>query len=333
MSNNKIVLLLFLLCFGFIESVGQNSRFKDERRIYLWDVTLSIKGYQDKTPDIYDEVIDAIEQDVNTLNDENTEIWVIPFQDKILDRWQFKATSKGKKELVKKIKSFENNDVTYTNISSPMEEVMNTLISPDKRNVLILLTDGVQNDPDYPKEKLHNLIRKWCSFAEAKDAYAFYVMLTQFAKDDKLLDIIDETCRIKVTNGTTFTHVELYPQSNCKYNIKDDEGKGVVLGIERKKNVEIPADLKIRCFCEDNPYIEINQVASVKNDKLNIEIKHKKKYDSLKMELPQEQNKEIKVYFEIENSSAYPLVGLLNNECSLELINKPEKTLKVYVKN
>ena len=86
MSNNKIVLLLFLLCFGFIESVGQNSRFKDERRIYLWDVTLSMKGYQDKTPDIYDEVIDAIEQDVNTLNDENTEIWVIPFQNKILDK-------------------------------------------------------------------------------------------------------------------------------------------------------------------------------------------------------------------------------------------------------
>ena len=59
--------------------------------------------------------------------------------------------------LTETFKSFANNDITYTNISSPMEEVMNTLISPDKRNVLILLTDGVQNDPDYPKEKLHNL--------------------------------------------------------------------------------------------------------------------------------------------------------------------------------
>lgn len=333
MKNCKIILMLCFICFVTIKLEAQKSQFKDERRIYLWDVTLSMKGYQDKTPNIYNEVLSAIVQDINSLSDESTEIWIVPFQDKILDKWKFDATDKGKKALIDKINSFSSNKVTYTNISSPMEDVMNTLIFPDKRNVLILLTDGIQNDKKYPKQKLIDLIRKWCEFAEVKDAYAFYVMLTEFARDEELLKVIEESCNIKVTEGTTFTHIELYPQSNYKYNIKDDEGKGLKLKVERKKNVNIPRDLKIRCFSEPNPYIEIDEVVSVDNDKLNIKVRHKKSYDKLKLDLPQDINKEIIIYFELESPDDYPLVELLNKECRLELINKPEKTLKVYVKN
>ena len=76
-----------------VNMMAQQSRLKNERRIYLWDVTLSMKGYQERTPDIYDKVITALEKDINSIIDEQTEVWVLPFQTNILERWG--ATSHG----------------------------------------------------------------------------------------------------------------------------------------------------------------------------------------------------------------------------------------------
>ena len=58
-------LLLFCAVIILSNNVwAQQNRFKNERRIYLWDVTLSMKGYQGRTPDIYDKVITALEKDI-----------------------------------------------------------------------------------------------------------------------------------------------------------------------------------------------------------------------------------------------------------------------------
>lgn len=331
------VLLCALVC---IPQYGeaQKRQFKNERRIYLWDVTLSMKGFQNRTPDIYNKVVTALEKDINSVLDEQTEIWVLPFQTSILAKWKEQATLAGKKNLINRINLFNNEEVTHTNIASPMEEVMRTLISPDKRNVLILLTDGIQNDPKCPKQKLYDLIREWCAFAEENDAYAFYVMLTQFAQDEELIRVIDETCRMSKyipndDNVDDLTFVEFNPQDNYKYNIKDDEGEGLTLRFDCKKRIKIPEGLKIKCYCEPNLYVEVDESASIENEQLKVSLKHKQSYDSLKSQLPQETNERIMLHFEVEDAEKYPLVQLLNDECCLELINKPEKTLKVYVKD
>ena len=81
--------LFFFFCVVYafsVDVVAQQNRFKNERRIYLWDVTLSMKGFKGRTPDIYDKVITALEKDINTIIDEQTEIWVFPFQTSILDK-------------------------------------------------------------------------------------------------------------------------------------------------------------------------------------------------------------------------------------------------------
>lgn len=327
------LLLLLIICAMFVNMMAQQSRFKNERRIYLWDVTLSMKGYQERTPDIYDKVITALEKDINSIIDEQTEVWVLPFQTKILEKWNVKATIAGKKEIIGKIKTFDNKDVTNTNITVPMTEVMNSLIKPDKRNVLILLTDGEQNAKNYPLETLLDVIRKWCDFAEKNDAYAFYVMLTQFAKNDRLIEAIDGACRMYKGEGTDFNFVELLPQDNIKYNIKDDMGKKISLKVDCKKRVTIPEDLKIRCYCEPNPYVDVDQATIVKNGMIELELKPKQNYNSLKQVLPIDTNEKIILHFDVENEDLHPLVSLLNKECSLELINKPEKILKVYVKD
>lgn len=314
---------------------AQQNQFKDERRIYLWDVTLSLKGFNG-SPDIYDKVVAALEKDINSVCDENTEIWVLPFQTSVLEKWTEKATVAGKKNLISKIKAYNNEQVTYTNIASPMESAMYDLMTPDKRDVLILLTDGVHNDPKCSKKKLYELIRKWCAFAEKNDAHAFYVMLTEFAQDEELIKVIDETCRMKIfipDGGKEITFVEFIPQSNYKYNIKDDEGKGVMLRFDCKKRIEIPSGLKIRCYSEPNPYIEVEESVAIENGTIKISVKHKQSYDSLKAKLPRDTNKKIMLYFEVEDPEKYPLVQLLNSKCCMELINKPEKTLRVYVEN
>ena len=127
--------------------------------------------------------------------------------------------------------------------------------------------------------------------------------------------------------------VELMPQSNYKYNIKDDCGKTLTFRIDCKKRVTIPDELKIKCYSEPNPYIEVMDTAVITNGLLEVGIKQKQSYDSLKTALPQDSNEEIMIHFEVDNPEVYPLVQLLNKECCLELINKPEKILKVYVKD
>lgn len=316
---------------------AQNRAFKDERRIYLWDVTLSMKGQGSQpTPDIYSKVVEAMEKDINSIKDEQTEILVLPFQTGILERWCVKATAQGKKEIINRIKTYKNNELTKTNIAVPMQNVMDEYIRSDKRNVLILLTDGLQNANGYPMSTLLDLIRKWCSFAEEKDAYAFYVMLTSFAVNEELNRTIDESCRISRIvsgGGIDINFVELLLQDNYKYNIKDDAGKKLRLKVDCKKQVTIPEGMKIHCVSESNPYVEVAQSSSVSNGFIEIALTQKMPYDSLKHTLPQDANEKIALQFYIENEGKYPLVKLLNEECTLELINKPEKTLKVYVKD
>ena len=52
MKIYKFILKLCLLIFLSQNVFAQQNQFKNERRIYLWDVTLSMKGYDGKTPDI-----------------------------------------------------------------------------------------------------------------------------------------------------------------------------------------------------------------------------------------------------------------------------------------
>lgn len=338
MKKYRLFFILCALCVASLNVMAQQKQFKNERRIYLWDVTLSMKGYQNKTPDIYDKVITALEKDINSILDDQTEIWLLPFQTKILDKWNAKATLEGKKELIEQIKKFKNEEVTNTNITIPMTEVMETLIDENKRNVLILLTDGNQNANGYPLETLLDVVRKWCMFAESHDAYAFYVMLTQFATNEKLIEAIDGTCRMhkilpKDNGDIEINFVELLPQDNYKYNIKDDAGKKLIINIDCKKRVEIPDKLKIRCYSEENSFVEVDQLVAIKNGQMELDLQLKQSYDELKRVLPQEINEKITLHFEVENKAHYPLVSLLNEECCLELINKPEKILKVYVKD
>ena len=86
---------------------AQNANEKDERQIYLWDVTLSMQGKAPGAPNIWEEVKAAIIKDIRSINNDRTEIVVIPFQHKVLEEWREPATAFGKNRLIEKINSYK----------------------------------------------------------------------------------------------------------------------------------------------------------------------------------------------------------------------------------
>ncbi len=337
MKNIFLILVALLLSLGVADA--QSRQFKEERRIYLWDVTLSMQGYLGKTPDIYDKVVDAIKADINSITDEQTEIVIIPYQTKALDVCSAKVTAEGCKVLNNFIDAAKAKyaDVTYTNICAPLEEVMLKHINDSRRNVLILMTDGVQNDPGTSENDLLNAIDKWCRLAPKNDAYAFYVMLTEHAQNQRLIDKIKDACRIVVIEsekgGIDLNFIELLSQERVLFNIKEDAGKKVRLSIDCKKRVTIPKDLEIEIEVSDNPYVELDQESTIENGAIELDIKLKQPYEELKEVLPTNENLRLNVRMKIEDTKKYPLASLLNENFTLELINKPEKTLMLYVKD
>ena len=327
---NKIV--LFLISFFVVANLyAQTAQFKDERRIYLWDVTLSTKGFGG-TPNIYDKVVNALKKDINSISDEETEIVVLPFQERVLKEWRYKADAAGKKALIREIENYKNEEVTRTNICTPLRDAMNSYILPDKRNVLILLTDGVHNVPSPSKQELYATIRQWCKFAKEKDAYAFYVMLTNLAQDPNLIKEINSTCRMSMIRDTDINFVELLPRPfNIKYNIKEDAGKQQKIKIECKKTIKIPSDLKIKVTSENNGYVKVDAIASIINGQISFNAKQLKAYQTMKSLLPKNYNQKILLHLSIVNDDKYPLVTLMRDEITLELINKPEKILRIHV--
>lgn len=325
----KRLFYIFLL-FSFSGHISAQN--KSERRIYLWDVTLSTKGFGG-TPNIYNDVVEFLEKEINSITDESTEIVVLPFQERILETWKENATISGKNNIINKIKSYKNNNVTSTNIVTPIKEVQRSIVVGNRRNLLFLLTDGKQTGGN---AELLRLIQNWDRFAESRDVYAVYIMLTNGAIDQQVIKIIEGKNKIfAVMKGKgKINCIDLRPSENIKFNIKDDMGKSANLPLSCNKNITWPDGISIKVTSANNPYVTIDQTTIVKNQKITFNVEYKKSYQTLKDSLPQE--KDIPLHLELVNKNQIRkntgLIVLLNPvDLHLTLINKPEKTLRIHV--
>ena len=333
MKNNeytamrKIILFIILLTFCF-EIFSQN---KSQRRIYLWDVTLSMKGFEGKTPDIYDDVVDFLKREINSITDESTEIIVLPFQESILEHWVVKATESGKEDIIKKITKYNNKNVTNTNIVVPMKTAQEKYINKDKKNLLFLLTDGKQTGGNHD---LLNIIRNWDEYAAINDAYAVYVMLTEAAKDSEIIGAIGEAKDIDVVIEPGITDfIVLQPEEMIRFNIKDDQDKPVNIPLISKKDIALPENIKVKITSADNPYLKINETVIIKDNSISFKLNYD--YQTLKDSLPE--NEKINIHLELQNREEIKkktgkIILISPNDLKLELINKPEKILKIHVK-
>ena len=334
----KLLVSMVFLCLA-AALVAQPPR--SQRRIYLWDVTLSMWGLRCvsgnvapalTSKDIYYEVINFLVQDIEGITDENTEILVLPFQEDILvqpNEWRVTANETGKREIIRKIRNYPRQGCSWTNIVRPIEQVQANIISSDKNNVLILLTDGMHSNTFGGKNELIKHIQNWGTYAERNFARCLYVMLTEEGREKDVEDVIQATPNIDLISD----FIVLQPEKSVGFNFVDDRGSQVNVGLKRMNSSSaIPGNLKIKVVAEDNEYVIVDQICDVKNDKISFALTYRKSEETLREILPAKTM--IPLRLEVINNNELQkeakLVFIDPNHTELELINKPEKRLIIH---
>ena len=323
----KRIAVLFIMCAVIFSIVAQDVRLVKEQRIYLWDVTLSMKGYKDRTPDIYIDVIDFISKDINAIKDETTIIKVAPFQEGILEVWTEPATVDGKKRIIERIKKYDNNKVTDTDILSALTRTERELVDKRMRNQIILLTDGKHNDPELHARFLKKINGgDWTKFARENNAFLRYVALIDMAIPS---DFENTDTKILQVGFENVVFSDLTTVQEKRYNIKDN--KDVDLYIKCSQDINLP-ELHFRVFCNDS-IMTFEKDLILKDGKISFMLDYD--YDVLKMSIPEEYTLPINITLldaekKVEQEILKPV--LHTRSVNLILVNKPEKTLTIKIK-
>jgi hypothetical protein len=287
-----------------------------------------MKGYNG-APDIYNSVVNFLEREINSITDASTEIIVCPFQESILETWTAMASEPGKKGIIQKIKSYTNDKVTNTNIAGPIEEVKAKNISDDKQNLLVILTDGKQSDNFGGNPKLLEVIKGWQIYSKIHDAYALYVMLTKESINPPVIDAIEKTDNIDVvTEPGQKEYINLRPQELITANIKDNTA---TIPLIYNSSTPLPNNIKVRVSSNDS-VLNINQEVIIQNKQIVFDLKYAQPYEALKTVLAAKTLIPLKIELTNKNE-LQAIVQLTPEKIDLELVNKPEKILKIKIKN
>lgn len=332
MKGFKALLFVCAIFLFSIDVMAQTTNYKGERHIYLWDVTLSTKGEGvGNTPNIYNDVVKFLTTQINNIVDPNTEIYVLPFQTDILEYWSAKANENGKLELINRIRNYNNNIRTNTNISGPMKMAVEKYNDSSKRTLIYVLTDGKQNVAG-GVEALHNYIGNSQWQNSNNSTYLLYFMLTDNAVDNNLVKIINDTDNAEVIMPDALYRqwLDIQITRDIRFNIKDD--KEICVTCNAIQKIKIPEGL-IFNVSNQNSQIPLDEKIALKDNKLTFQIRYD--YNKLKDELGEETiipvNVELLNSEEIAKRSGIS-VQLIDKSFNLHLINKPEKTLKIKLR-
>lgn len=326
-STRNQLLFLILICFTLNASVSAQD-FKESKIIYLWDVTLSMKGYNG-SPNIYNKVKDALVRSIEGIEDESSTVTVIPFQDKILDTWSYPATKTGKKQLVDKIKQLDNDNITNTNICHAWDYTLEQLIAPQKSNFVCLLTDGTDNVMG--TDELCQRIIAWCKSAKANNAYAAYVMLTEAAQNDSIRNAVRASCNFDLVeldeNNFVFPAFFRPAANTVAKELKQLQQDGE---IRFTINPQVKGDklAGVNLTLAPNDYFTLEKESiSCTDNVCTFRLNSRMSFKRLHQRLPKIRN----LHLTVESTDKYQVINF--NEIKIQIINYPEKTLHIHVKD
>lgn len=350
--------VLLTLCFlGLVFSqVDAQIVSKYWRMVYLWDVTYSmhggyfaptavkgtvtvggqkceIVGYN-KNNDIYDEILAALLKDIDTMN-ENTEIVVIPFGQKVLGCWKEKGTAEGKANLRNKIESFcdlKPADVQKTSISGALEYACNNVFTADMPNTLKLMTDGRENDNTV---KFYYLLRHWCQFAEERNVQGYYFILSEEALkgDPNLKDELKKSCFTVIDDFSSLvvkdTYVTLTPAEQTVL-MKEEFGKPIKMQVNMQ-NATDDVKAALRFQLAENDFFRLDTTievtAATKEIELNLQNVLSEK--DIRDQMPSTEHTEMVMSIKLANEAKN--VVLQTSESKLIFINEALKKVVIYV--
>lgn len=354
--------VLLTLCFlGLVFSqVDAQIVSKYRRMVYLWDVTYSmhggyfapaavkdtvtvggrkceIVGYN-KSNDIYDEIMAALLKDIDKWN-ENTEIVVIPFGQKVLGCWKEKGTAEGKANLRNKIESFYDlkpADVQKTSISGALEYACNNIFTADMPNTLKLMTDGRENDNTV---KFYYLLKHWCQFAEERNVQGYYFILSDEAlKGDPNLKVELERCCFTVIdqrNDSTAdlvvddTFITISPAEQTVL-MKEEFGKPIKMQVNMQNATDdVKAALRFQLAANDYFRLDttIEVTAATKEIELNLQNVLSEK--DIRDQMPSTEHTEMVMSITLANEAKN--IVLQTSESKLIFINEALKKVVIYV--
>ncbi len=343
----RCVLVLLIVCGLASGMSAQISDTHIDRRIYLWDVTMSMQGYDSKAPknynadiDVWDKVVAFLRRDIENISDASTELIVLPFQEKILDRWIFRATAEGKAELIRRIdesaRRFQN--ITNTNIAQPFKEVKEMYIKPRQNNLLILLTDGQHSEKFGGKKVWLEMLSEWQTYAHDNNAYLIYFMVTEAAEDKDIAGIVENKgCSdLVMDTGNIPEFIELYPVEAVNLNIKDDIEKGVYIKFENpKKAIQLASGIQLSVKTQPDAEISVDTTVEIENGKCLLRLPYT--YENLKSKLLNQEKMEVPMNIELLNQEEIQnkygqKIFLKRKSVKLVLINKIERVLTIRIK-
>lgn len=284
--------------------------------------------------DIYTSIVNKLVADIESQN-ARTEIVVIPFNDKVLQRnvWRKMATTDGKRYLANQIRNYFNAQQTNTSIYTPLKFAKDEIFVPNCPNVLKILSDGIDN---CTTDKFYNLLDNWCDCAEEKNIQGYYFVLTDKAENDELKGRLEKSCfKILYDNPAEPT----FELPDCNVNIEnshslrvfEDYDKDITLPLYMS-NGELKDDAKIHVSIQENDYIELEQDVVITNQTSQLVLKptFKKSRETMMQELPTATYTKLQLKFAKLNDGSN--LVLENTSSTLLLVNRKMKSMQITIK-
>lgn len=292
------------------------SQIMKERRVFYVDCSYSMVSPNK----IWDSVRENLKNAIDNVNDENTELVIVPFaydnkhHSDGLEAFIEKATESGKEILKKRIDDLPMSKNTMTYHSDPLSDFYyNDRVASNCITYMFFMTDG-QNEEN-PNSFLP-LLQEWGDRYEKKYVYGFYVMLSELAKDEMVCSVIEKQEHLWVVE-TADVNINLVRVDNhAIYNARNDE------------YFELPiygntSGLEIECsFLNDSPYSV--RKSSLENGKIRVYVSYEDDVYSLPV------SKDYELLLTVNKKGEFDF--LVTNKVLVKCESKPERSLKISVK-
>ena len=305
----RLILLLITLSL-FTTTFAQVLK---ERRVYYLDCSYSMV-----TPNkIWDKVCDNLINAIENVEDETTELIVVPFafdnqHHNTLNAYKELATPQGKANLKNKIRSIKPNKSTMTYHSDALKDFYNNRIAPDRVNYMFFMTDGQNEEKPDP---MPNLLKHWGGRYQGKNVYGFYVMLHNSAGSPVTEGVIESQPQLWKVKTADVNINLIRLQNRAVFNARNDKYFDLpIYGKANGKNFSA-------AVIGTAPY-RVSKVEK-KGDRLRIYLSHGDVH-----QLPVSLNVPLKITM----TGGGPYDFLVTETVNVKCESKPERSLKITVR-
>lgn len=305
----RLILLLITLSL-FTATFAQVLK---ERRVYYLDCSYSMV-----TPNkIWDKVCDNLINAIENVEDETTELIVVPFafdnqHHNALNAYKELATPQGKANLKNKIRSIKPNKSTMTYHSDALTDFYNNRIAPDRVNYMFFMTDGQNEEKPDP---MPNLLKQWGGRYQGKNVYGFYVMLHNSAGSPVTEGVIESQPQLWKVKTADVNINLIRLQNHAIFNARNDKYFDLpIYGKADGKNFSA-------AVTGTAPY-NVSKVEK-KGDRLRIYLSHGDVHH-----LPASLNVPLKITM----TGGGPYDFLVTETVNVKCESKPERSLKITVR-